>query len=79
MSGYRHERGDALARAQVPSPLVRPFITAVRQTDHLDVVLVQATDADGRRGYGEAATSWRVTGRARRVSPPPSQVRSPRP
>ncbi|QYG12610.1 enolase C-terminal domain-like protein [Microbacterium sp. PAMC22086] len=47
---------------RVPSPLVRPFITAVRQTDHLDVVLVEATDADGRRGYGEAATSWRVTG-----------------
>ncbi|MFK0239966.1 mandelate racemase/muconate lactonizing enzyme family protein [Microbacterium sp. NPDC090281] len=47
---------------RVPSPLVRPFITAVRRTDHLDVVLVEVTDADGRRGYGEAATSWRVTG-----------------
>ncbi len=47
---------------RVPSPLVRPFITAVRRTDRLDVVLVEATDADGRRGYGEAATSWRVTG-----------------
>ncbi|WP_337001487.1 MULTISPECIES: mandelate racemase/muconate lactonizing enzyme family protein [unclassified Microbacterium] len=47
---------------RVASPLVRPFITAVRRTDHLDVVLVELTDADGRRGYGEAATSWRVTG-----------------
>ncbi|MBP3976611.1 enolase C-terminal domain-like protein [Microbacterium sp. BLY] len=47
---------------RVPSPLVRPFVTAVRRTDHLDVVLVEVTDADGRRGYGEAATSWRVTG-----------------
>ena len=47
---------------RVPSPLVRPFITAVRRTDHLDVVLVEVEDADGRRGYGEAATSWRVTG-----------------
>lgn len=47
---------------QVPSPLARPFITAVRRTDHLDVVLVEIMDADGRRGYGEAATSWRVTG-----------------
>lgn len=47
---------------RVSSPLVRPFITAVRQTDRLDVVLVEATDAEGRRGYGEAATSWRVTG-----------------
>ncbi|WP_181156937.1 MULTISPECIES: mandelate racemase/muconate lactonizing enzyme family protein [unclassified Microbacterium] len=47
---------------RVPSPLVRPFVTAVRRTDHLDVVLVEVTDTDGRRGYGEAATSWRVTG-----------------
>lgn len=47
---------------RVPSPLVRPFITAVRRTDHLDVVLVEVTDTEGRRGYGEAATSWRVTG-----------------
>lgn len=47
---------------RVASPLVRPFVTAVRRTDHLDVVLVEVTDADGRHGYGEAATSWRVTG-----------------
>ncbi|MFJ6532878.1 mandelate racemase/muconate lactonizing enzyme family protein [Microbacterium sp. NPDC091662] len=47
---------------RVPSPLVRPFVTAVRRTDRLDVVLVEVTDVDGRRGYGEAATSWRVTG-----------------
>jgi L-alanine-DL-glutamate epimerase-like enolase superfamily enzyme len=46
----------------VPSPLVRPFVTAVRRTEHLDVVLVEVTDAEGRRGYGEAAISWRVTG-----------------
>ncbi|MFJ3473226.1 dipeptide epimerase [Microbacterium maritypicum] len=47
---------------RVPSPLVRPFVTAVRQTEHLDVVLVEVSDVDGRRGYGEAAVSWRVTG-----------------
>lgn len=47
---------------RVPSPLVRPFVTAVRRTDHLDVVLIEMTDAEGRRGYGEAAMSWRVTG-----------------
>jgi L-alanine-DL-glutamate epimerase-like enolase superfamily enzyme len=47
---------------RVPSPLVRPFVTAVRRADHLDVVLVEVVDADGRRGYGEAAISWRVTG-----------------
>ncbi|MEV8249669.1 enolase C-terminal domain-like protein [Microbacterium sp. NPDC076768] len=47
---------------RVPSPLLRPFVTAVRRATHLDVVLVEVTDAEGRRGYGEAATSWRVTG-----------------
>ncbi|MDR6866192.1 L-alanine-DL-glutamate epimerase-like enolase superfamily enzyme [Microbacterium resistens] len=47
---------------RLPTPLVRPFITAVRRADHLDVVLVELTDSEGRRGYGEAATSWRVTG-----------------
>lgn len=46
----------------VPSPLVRPFVTAVRRTEQIDVVLVEATDSDGRTGWGEAATSWRVTG-----------------
>lgn len=53
---------ERLRVLRVPSPLVRPFVTAVRRTDHLDVVLVEATDADGRVGWGEAATSWRVTG-----------------
>lgn len=47
---------------RVPSPLVRPFVTAVRRTDHLDVVLVELIDAEGRSGWGEAAASWRVTG-----------------
>jgi L-alanine-DL-glutamate epimerase-like enolase superfamily enzyme len=47
---------------RVPSPLVRPFVTAVRRTDHLEVVLVELIDAEGRSGWGEAATSWRVTG-----------------
>jgi L-alanine-DL-glutamate epimerase-like enolase superfamily enzyme len=59
ISGSTLERLRVL---RVPSPLVRPFVTAVRRTDHLDVVLVEATDADGRVGWGEAATSWRVTG-----------------
>ncbi|WP_223622710.1 mandelate racemase/muconate lactonizing enzyme family protein [Microbacterium sp. EST19A] len=53
---------ERLRVLRVPSPLVRPFVTAVRRTDRLDVVLVEATDADGRVGWGEAATSWRVTG-----------------
>lgn len=53
---------ERLRVLRVRSPLVRPFVTAVRRTDLLDVVLVEATDADGRVGWGEAATSWRVTG-----------------
>ncbi|RBQ18389.1 dipeptide epimerase [Spongiactinospora rosea] len=46
----------------VEVPLVRPFVTAVRRADRLRAVLVEVTDGDGRSGWGEAATSWRVTG-----------------
>lgn len=46
----------------VDVPLVRPFITAVRRTDAITAVLVEAVDSDGRSGWGEAAASWRVTG-----------------
>lgn len=53
---------ERLRVLRVPSPLVRPFVTAVRRTEQIDVVLVEATDSDGRIGWGEAATSWRVTG-----------------
>lgn len=53
---------DRLRVLRVSSPLVRPFVTNVRRTDTLDVVLIEATDSDGRRGWGEAAISWRVTG-----------------
>lgn len=42
--------------------LRRPFVTAVRRADTLDVLLVEAVDHDGRAGWGEAALSWRVTG-----------------
>jgi L-alanine-DL-glutamate epimerase-like enolase superfamily enzyme len=43
-------------------PLRRPFVTAVRTTQSLDVLIVEVTDSDGRTGWGEAPTSWRVTG-----------------
>ena len=43
-------------------PLVRPFVTAVRTATHIDAMLVEARDSDGRSGWGEAPTSWRVTG-----------------
>ncbi|HUN32386.1 MAG TPA: dipeptide epimerase [Trebonia sp.] len=43
-------------------PLVRPFVTAVRVATQVDAVLVEVRDSDGRSGWGEAPTSWRVTG-----------------
>jgi L-alanine-DL-glutamate epimerase-like enolase superfamily enzyme len=43
-------------------PLVRPFVTAVRTATAIDVMLVEVVDTDGRSGWGEAPTSWRVTG-----------------
>ena len=45
--------------------LVRPFVTAVRSATAIDVVLVEVRDSEGRSGWGEAPTSWRVTGESR--------------
>lgn len=47
---------------RLSTPLVRPFITAVRRADSLESVVVEVRDDDGRSGWGEAPTSWRVTG-----------------
>lgn len=44
------------------TPLVRPFVTAARRADVLDSIVVEVRDSDGRSGWGEAPTSWRVTG-----------------
>jgi L-alanine-DL-glutamate epimerase-like enolase superfamily enzyme len=43
-------------------PLQRPFVTAVRTAHEIDVLIVEVQDSDGRSGWGEAPTSWRVTG-----------------
>lgn len=43
-------------------PLRRPFVTAVRTVEAVDALLVEVRDSDGRHGWGEAPTSWRVTG-----------------
>jgi L-Ala-D/L-Glu epimerase len=43
-------------------PLKRPFVTAIRTADSIDALLVEVRDSDGRSGWGEAPTSWRVTG-----------------
>ena len=52
----------ALRTHRVSVPLRRPFVTSVRRATTLDALLVEAVDSDGRRGWGEAALSWRVTG-----------------
>ena len=43
-------------------PLVSPFVTAQRVASHVEAVLVRAVDDDGMDGWGEAVTTWRVTG-----------------
>jgi len=43
-------------------PLHTPFVTALRSTRTLETLVVEVTDADGRRGFGEAPQVWRVTG-----------------
>jgi len=43
-------------------PLKRPFVTAIRTAYSVDALLVEVRDSDGRSGWGEAPTSWRVTG-----------------
>jgi L-alanine-DL-glutamate epimerase-like enolase superfamily enzyme len=47
---------------QLRVPFTRPFVTAVRTAFAVDGLLVQVHDSDGRSGWGEAPTSWRVTG-----------------
>ncbi|MGC2485644.1 MAG: dipeptide epimerase [Acidimicrobiales bacterium] len=42
--------------------LTRPFVTAIRTAYDIDAVIVEVRDSDGRSGWGEAPTSWRVTG-----------------
>lgn len=42
--------------------LARPFVTAVRTARSVDALILQVRDSDGRVGWGEAPTSWRVTG-----------------
>jgi L-alanine-DL-glutamate epimerase-like enolase superfamily enzyme len=43
-------------------PLKRPFVTAVRTAYAVNALIVEVRDSDGRSGWGEAPTSWRVTG-----------------
>jgi L-alanine-DL-glutamate epimerase-like enolase superfamily enzyme len=47
---------------QVPVRLVRPFVTAIRRAEEVAPVIIELRDSEGRSGWGEAPTSWRVTG-----------------
>ena len=51
-----------LACHPVRLPLATPFVTAQRVATHAEAVLVRAVDDDGVTGWGEAVTTWRVTG-----------------
>lgn len=55
-------RIESVETIRVSIPLHRPFVTAVRRTDHVESVLVQVRDTDGRCGWGEASHNPRVTG-----------------
>ena len=43
-------------------PLIRPFITAIRRTDHVEDVIVQIKTDTGAIGYGSAAATPAITG-----------------
>ncbi len=43
-------------------PLIRPFITAVRRTDHVEDVVVMIKTDSGAIGYGSAAATPAITG-----------------
>jgi o-succinylbenzoate synthase len=49
-----------IARLQIP--LKQPFITAIRQTTHVDDVVVVLSTKDGKRAYGSAAATPAITG-----------------
>lgn len=55
-------RIEAVHTIRITVPLHRPFVTAVRRTDHAESILVQVRDTDGRCGWGKAAHNPRVTG-----------------
>lgn len=55
-------RITSITLAKLSIPLIRPFITAIRQTSHVeDVVVMLHTDC-GNIGYGSAAATPAITG-----------------
>jgi L-alanine-DL-glutamate epimerase-like enolase superfamily enzyme len=72
-AAWHHRTGRIARRHGVPRieevtlhrrtiPLKRPFVTAIRTAYSIGALLVEVRDSDGRSGWGEAPTSWRVTG-----------------
>ena len=53
---------SAVHTHRVSLPLRFPFVTALRRTEHVETLLVQVVDSDGRSGWGEAPQVWQVTG-----------------
>lgn len=47
---------------RVEIPLLRPFVTAVRETSHISSLIIEVRDSSGRSGWGEAVANWKVTG-----------------
>ena len=52
----------SIAIAKLQIPLIRPFITAVRQTNHVEDVVVMIKTDCGNIGYGSAASTPAITG-----------------
>lgn len=48
--------------AKLRIPLIRPFITALRRTEHVEDIVVIITTDNGLQGYGSAASTPVITG-----------------
>lgn len=51
-----------VATHRVSAPLHTPFVTALRRATTVETLVVEITDSDGHRGFGEAPQVWQVTG-----------------
>ena len=47
-------------------PLKQPFVTALRQVEHLESIIVRIETESGRIGYGETAPTEAITGESKR-------------
>jgi len=52
----------SISIAKLTIPLIRPFITAIRQTDHVEDIVVMIKTDCGTIGYGSAAATPLITG-----------------